>query len=187
MSFLELTTSFLIALGLAMDAFAVSIGVSTSGQVPQLRSKLRLAGHFGIFQGGMTILGWLAGETIVQWIERWDHWLAFGLLLYVGANMIRSSLSKADEEVQVDPSKGWSLVILSVATSLDALAVGLSFALVKTPVVIPSILIALVAFGLSCVGLFAGCKLGEKFGKRMEIVGGLVLIGIGVRILITHL
>ena len=187
MSLIDLTTSFLIALGLAMDAFTVSIGVSTSGQIPGLRSRLRLAGHFGIFQGGMTVLGWLAGETVVRWIERWDHWLAFGLLLYVGLNMIRSGLGKMNEEVRVDPSKGWSLVILSVATSLDALAIGLSFSFIDTKIWIPSLLIGLVAFGLSCVGLFAGHKLGETLGKRMEIVGGLVLIGIGLRIVITHL
>jgi len=184
---IEFTTSFLIALGLALDAFTVSIGVSTSGRMPKLRSKVRLAGHFGIFQCGMTLLGWLVGETIVDWVAQFDHWLAFILLCYVGAQMIRSGLSTEAKEVRVDPSKGWSLVILSVATSLDALAVGLSFAMLGQAIWFPALLIGLVAFGLSGFGLFAGHRLGQVLGKRMEVVGGMVLIGIGVRILITHM
>jgi len=183
----ELTTSFLIAFGLAMDAFAVSIGVTTNGQVHIIRSKLRLAWHFGVFQLGMTVIGWLAGGTIAAWIDGFDHWIALGLLCYVGINMIRSGLSGNPEKFRVDPSKGWSLIILSVATSLDALAVGLSFAMLGENILIPALLIGLVAFGLSCVGVFTGHKLGEKMGQRMEVFGGIVLIFIGLRILITHL
>lgn len=187
MAYPELATSFLIAFGLAMDAFAVSIGVSTSRRVYLTRSKLRLAWHFGIFQLGMTVVGWLAGETIAAWIEDFDHWLALVLLCYVGTNMIRSGLNPENKLIQIDPSKGLSLVILSVATSLDALAVGLSFAMLGEAVLVPAVLIGLVAFGLSCAGVFAGHKLGETLGKRMEVFGGLVLITIGLRILITHL
>ena len=187
MALIELTTTFLIALGLAMDAFTVSIGVSTSGKMPLLRSKLRLAGHFGIFQCGMALLGWLVGETIVNWVASFDHWLAFILLCYVGGQMLRSGFSKEEQDVRVDPSRSWSLVILSVATSLDALAVGLSFAMLGQNILFPALLIGLVAFGLSGFGLFAGHRLGRVLGKRMEVAGGLVLIGIGVRILITHM
>lgn len=187
MLFAETITSFLIALGLAMDAFAVSIGVSTSGQMPLLRSRLRLAWHFGVFQGGMTFLGWLAGKTIVGWIAAFDHWVAFALLVYVGVNLIRSGLSGAEKEIHVDPSKGWSLVILSVATSLDALAVGLSFAMLGQEVIFPALLIGLVALVLSGFGLFAGHKLGQALGKRTAVLGGLLLLFIGIRILFTHM
>ena len=185
---MELATSLLIAVGLAMDAFAVSLGVGTGGQAPDLRSKARLAFHFGIFQMGMTVLGWLAGSTVVHFIEGWDHWLSFGLLAYVGINMIRAGIKGEDEErYATNPTKGHTLVMLSVATSLDALAVGLSMGLLGTSVWIPSLIIGLVAFGLSAVGLLAGCRLGEKLGPRVEIFGGLLLIAIGLRVLYEHL
>ncbi len=180
-------TSFLIALGLAMDAFAVSIGAGTGGQVNDLRSKLRLAFHLGVFQMGMAIIGWLAGSTIQRWISGIDHWVGLGLLTYVGVNMIRSGLGRGDEEKRPNPSKGATMVLLSIATSIDALAVGLSLAMLSIPILSPSVVIGLVTFGLSIFGLLAGGKLGEKFGKRMEIFGGLILIGIGLRVLIGDL
>jgi manganese efflux pump family protein len=180
-------TSLFIAIGLAMDAFAVSIGAGTSGQVNDLRSKMRLAFHFGLFQTGMTLLGWLAGTTVQRWISDFDHWVAFGLLVYVGANMIRSGLGKGDEGRHPNPSKGMTMVFLSVATSIDALAVGISLAMISAPILYPSLLIGIVTFGLSSFGLLAGGKLGEKFGKRMEVLGGIILIVIGLRILVGHL
>ena len=184
---MDLVTSLLIAVGLAMDAFAVSIGAGTGGLVNDLRSKLRLAFHFGIFQAGMAVLGWLAGSTIQRWITGIDHWIAFGLLTYVGVNMIRSGLGKGDEENRRNPSKGATMVMLSLATSIDAMAVGLSLAMLSLPVIAPSVVIGLVTFGLSIFGLLAGGKLGEKFGKRMEVLGGVILIGIGLRVLIGDL
>jgi putative Mn2+ efflux pump MntP len=135
----------------------------------------------------MTLLGWLAGSTIAHWIASFDHWVALLLLGYVGVNMIRSGLKKEEDSSPANPSKGKTLILLSVATSLDAMAVGLSMAMIQSPVVIPSIIIGVVTFGLSIFGLNAGNFLGEKFGQRMEIIGGLILIGIGVRIVITHL
>ena len=179
--------SFLIAIGLAMDAFAVSIGAGTGGQVDDLRSKMRLAFHFGLFQAGMTVIGWLAGTTLLRWISGIDHWVAFGLLTYVGVNMIRSGLGKIDKQNRPNPSKGATMVILSVATSIDALAVGISLAVLIAPIIFPSLVIGLVTFALSSFGLLAGSKLGERFGKRMEIVGGVILIGIGLQVLISHL
>lgn len=170
-----------------MDAFAVSIGVGTGQQANGNRSRLRLAFHFGIFQGGMTLLGWLAGSTIARYISNFDHWLAFVLLAYVGIGMIRNGFGKEEKRYTVDPSKGRMMVILSVATSIDALAVGLSMAMIDTPVVVPSIVIAVVTFFLSIIGLFAGRKLGEVAGKRMEIVGGVILLILGIRIVVTHL
>jgi putative Mn2+ efflux pump MntP len=184
---LDLITIFLISIGLAMDAFAVSLCVGTAGQVEDLRGKLRLAAHFGIFQSGMTALGWLVGSTIIKYVEKFDHWIAFALLLYIGFNLIRSGFNKDGKAFEQDPSTGKTLVILSVATSIDAFAVGLTIALIGVPVLFTISMIGLITLALSLVGLLAGCKLGTVFGKRMEILGGLILIGIGVRIVATHL
>lgn len=184
---MNFATSLLIAIGLAMDAFAVSIGAGTGGLVTDLRSKLRLAFHFGLFQAGMAALGWLAGSTIQHWIVNIDHWVAFGLLTYVGVNMIRSGLGNGSDENRRNPSKGATMVMLSVATSIDALAVGLSLAMLSIPILSPALVIGVITFGLSLFGLMAGGRLGERFGKRMEIIGGVILIGIGLRVLISHL
>lgn len=181
-------TIFLIAIGLAMDCFAVSLGVGTAGTAIGPRPTFRLFFHFGLFQGGMTILGWLAGKTVVTYISAFDHWLAFGLLVFVGVRMIRSGLRK-DGEVPAlaDPSRGMTLVMLSVATSIDALAVGLSLAFLEVNVFWSAFVIGSVSAALSFAGLMLGNQLGIRFGKTMETIGGLILIGIGLRVLITHL
>jgi putative Mn2+ efflux pump MntP len=184
---MELLTVTLISVGLAMDALAVSLGVGTTGQIADLRGKIRLAAHFGIFQSGMTALGWLAGQTIVHYIQGIDHWVAFALLGYVGVNLVRAGLDKDGEAFAQDPSTGKTLVILSFATSIDAFAVGLSIVFLKVPVLLSVMMIGVVALVLSGLGLFAGMRLGEAFGKRMEVLGGLILLGIGIRILLTGL
>jgi putative Mn2+ efflux pump MntP len=184
---MEQVTTLVIAVGLAMDAFAVSLGIGTAGQAQDRRAKFRLSFHFGVFQAGMTILGWLAGSTISHFISGFDHWIAMILLAYVGLKMIRSGFDKDGQSYCTDPSRGRTLMMLCVATSLDAMAVGLSFAMIGSSVWIPSIVIGVVTTGLSVFGLLAGCRLGELFGKRMEILGGLLLIGIGLRIVFTHL
>jgi manganese efflux pump family protein len=184
---MELFTVVFIAVGLAMDCFAVSIGVGACPHSEGRRAKLRLAFHFGFFQGAMTLLGWLAGSTVAGLIGQIDHWIALVLLGYVGINMIRSGLSHKEEAYPCDPSRGRTMVMLSVATSIDAMAVGLSVGMLKVDVVYPAMLIGLVTFGLSMVGLLAGNRLGERFGKRMEVIGGVILNGIGLRILLTHL
>ncbi len=184
---MSLITSIVIAIGLAMDAFAVSLSIGTTGQADDLRSKFRLAFHFGLFQAGMTLAGFFLGSTIAAFIDRFDHWLAFGLLLYVGINMIRSGLDEERKAFPSNPSKGRFLVILSVATSLDALAVGLSLAFLGASIYLPALIIGLVAFAFSALASMAGTQLGVKFGKRVEILGGLILLGIGVKILIEHL
>jgi manganese efflux pump family protein len=184
---MEFFTITLISIGLAMDALAVSLCVGTTGQIETLRGKFRLAAHFGIFQSGMTALGWLTGATIVQYVKQFDHWIAFALLAYVGVNLIRSGLDTNRQAFEQDPSTGKMLVMLSFATSIDAFAVGLTIALIQIPVLLSVVMIGLVAMILSIAGLFAGVRLGNVFGKRMEIVGGLILLGIGIRILMTHL
>jgi manganese efflux pump family protein len=184
---MQFITVLLIALGLAMDAFAVSLGIGTAGEIQSTRGKIRLAGHFGIFQSGMTALGWVIGDTIVNYIKGYDHWIALILLAYVGINLIRAGIKKDGQAFKEDPSTGRTMVLLSFATSIDAFAVGLSITFLNIPIFLSIIIIGIVAFLLSIMGLFIGSRLGETFGKRMEIVGGLILIAIGIRVVITHL
>ncbi len=181
-------TIFLIAIGLAMDCFAVSLGVGTAGTAVGPRPTFRLFFHFGLFQAGMTLLGWLAGKTVVNYIASVDHWVAFGLLLFVGARMLRGGLRKEGEQPAIpDPSRGLTLVMLSIATSIDALAVGLSLALLDVNVFWSALLIGGVSAVLSLLGLLLGNQLGLRFGKSMEILGGVILVGIGIRVVVTHL
>jgi putative Mn2+ efflux pump MntP len=184
MSFAEV---LLIAVSLAMDAFAVSLGIGAARQANTPRAIFRLSFYFGLFQFFMPILGWLAGVSVVRLIEGIDHWVAVGLLAFVGGRMIRSGLDHDGASHQNDPSRGGTLVILAIATSIDALAIGLSLAMLRVSILYPSIVIGVVTASLSATALVIGQKLGEAFGKRMEVLGGVVLIGIGLRVLITHL
>lgn len=180
-------TIFLIAVGLAMDCFAVSLGVGTARTAVGPRPTFRLFFHFGLFQAGMTILGWLAGKTVVSYIAAIDHWIAFGLLFFVGVRMLHGGLKSSLEPAIPDPSRGMTLVMLSIATSIDALAVGLSLALLSVNVIWSALIIGAVSALLSLVGLNLGNQLGFRFGKSMEVLGGIILIAIGFRVVITHL
>lgn len=177
-----------IAIGLAMDAFAVAIASGlTLGKV-SARQTFRLAWHFGLFQALMPVIGWLAGLTVSPWIAPVDHWIAFGLLAAIGGKMIYEALRHDQEERErTDPTKGWSLILLSIATSIDALAVGLSLALLDVAIWYPAVVIGLVAGAFTAAGLHLGRRFGSLLGRRMEIVGGVILVGIGVRILVEHL
>jgi putative Mn2+ efflux pump MntP len=176
------------AVALSMDAMAVSIATGIQLGKPGFRPIFRLAFHFGLFQAGMPVLGWLAGTTIRSLVSSWDHWVAFGLLAFIGGKMIVESMKRAEagECGSRDPTRGFSLVLLSVATSIDAFAVGMSFALIETSIWIPCLVIGLTTGGLSALGGAFGCKLGMRFGKRMELLGGVVLVAIGARILMQH-
>jgi putative Mn2+ efflux pump MntP len=178
-----------LALALAMDAFAVSLGIGMAQHPATGRQTLRLAFTFGLFQFVMCTAGWGAGETVVKYISRYDHWLAFMLLLFVGGRMIHESFEreKAEESERRDPTSGASLLVLGVATSLDSLAVGLSLAALHTPILYPAAVIGVVAFGMTVIGLKLGPALGKVIGRRAELLGGLVLIAIGVKILVDHL
>jgi manganese efflux pump family protein len=172
-----------IALGLSMDAFAVSLAAAVTLPRVTPRHVFRLAFHFGLFQCLMPIIGWLAGRQVAPWIEAFDHWLAFGLLSFVGGRMLWEAWSDEHEAARVDPTRGWMLVTLSVATSLDALAVGLSLAFVGVSVWTPSVVIGLVTGTLTACGLRFGSRLGQRWGRRAEIAGGVVLLLIGLKIL----
>jgi manganese efflux pump family protein len=184
---LDLITILLIAVGLAMDALAVSLGIGTTQYASSRRPIFRLAFHFGFFQFLFPVLGWLGGISVQSLIAGIDHWIAFGLLAFVGGRMILSGLDKDSETHKSDPSRGGMLVVLSVAVSIDALAVGFSLAVLKVNVFYPAAIIGLVTGTLSLIGLRVGGRLGQAFGKRMEIIGGIILIFIGLRVLISHL
>jgi manganese efflux pump family protein len=177
-----------IAIGLAMDALAVSIatGMTLSRVTP--RHTFRMAFHFGLFQFMMPVVGWLAGRQVAGRMADFDHWVAFGLLTFIGAKMLYESRHETEIGSRGDPTRGWTLVALSVATSIDALAVGVSMALLEeTSVWLPAVVIGLVAAAFSAVGITSGARLGKRWSFWSEIAGGVVLILIGLKILVSHL
>jgi putative Mn2+ efflux pump MntP len=184
MDFIE---TLMIAVGLAMDAFAVSLAAGTSGQAIGGRAAFRLSFHFGLFQFMMPVIGWFLGAAIAPQISSFDHWIAFALLVFVGVRMICSGFNQGGEVWATDPSRGLTLVMLAVATSIDALAIGLSLAMLRVRIWYPSVVIGVVTGGLSLVGLRVGTRLGVRFGKRMEVAGGAILALIGIRILLSLL
>ena len=177
----------LLAVGLSMDAAAVCLAIGAAGRARGARPTFRLAFHFGLFQFFMPILGWLAGTSLVSLVANLDHWIALALLVFVGGRMIRSGLRDSEEEVDNDPSRGWSLVMLALATSIDALAVGLSLAVLRVDIWYPSAVIGVVTGSISLLALEVGTRVSGSLGRRMEIAGGLVLIAIGVRIVAEHI
>lgn len=179
-------TIILIAIGLAMDAFAVSIAKGITVDRNRRKTALIMASFFGGFQMLMPAIGWLVGLSFKDIIMGVDHWIAFGLLTLIGLKMIYDATKKAKEETE-ESLKLHSLLILAVATSIDALMVGLSFAFLQSSVLEPILVIGIVTFSLSIVGFFFGCGLGRVFGNKVKIVGGLILIAIGLRILLEHL
>ena len=172
-----------IAFGLALDAFSVAVATGLSLGTVTGRQSFRLSFHFGLFQFLMPVAGWMVGTRVESYISAYDHWLAFTILAYIGGKMIHDSLRKDDSEVPADPTRGLSLVVLSFATSIDAFAVGLGLALIRTPIFEPSVIIGIVAAAMTLVGLRIGKRLGGLLGRRIEILGGLVLIAIGVKML----
>lgn len=134
----------------------------------------------------MPVVGWLAGSSIEFYIKSFDHWIAFILLILVGGKMIKESYETEHKEYRFNPSRGWSLVILSVATSIDALAVGLSLAVIGTDIWYPAAVIGVITSILSLIGILLGKRIGDRFGKKIETIGGLILCFIGIRIVIEH-
>ena len=177
-----------VAFALAMDAFAVAVGVSLNLKEMSRRQAFRLALLFGFFQFMMPILGWLAGQGVFRSIRAFDHWVAFSLLLFIGGRMAFESFraSEKTEKKVADPTKGVSLFILSLATSIDALAVGLSFAALHLAIFYPAVVIGIICFLITVIGTKIGPLLGQLIGKRAELAGGLILIGIGIKILVDH-
>ena len=175
----------LIAVGLAMVSLAVSISGGIVMRPFCMRQSLRLALTMGIFQGGMTLLGWLMGVSFSSYITAFDHWIAFILLGFLGGKMIYESFG--EEETTISSFSTKTLLTLGVATSIDALAVGVSMAFLKTSIYFPAFIIGFVTFALSLIGVISGYSFGKIKGINVELFGGIILIAIGVKILIEHL
>jgi putative Mn2+ efflux pump MntP len=184
--FLPIGELILLAISLGLDAFAVSIGCGSNGSLKTKRESIRLAFHFGLFQFLMPIIGWSAGYLIKDYVASLDHWIAFVLLSLIGVKMIRES-RETKNEVNFSPAKGWTMIGLSVATSIDALVIGITLAVLRIAVFYPSCVIGIVTAMMSLVGIVLGKQLGNRFGKNMELAGGIMLILIGTRILVGHL
>ena len=190
----------LLAIGLAMDSLAVSV---TGGALAQQRcgfyKVFKVASVMALFQAGMTLIGFFAGKagmTLIgffagkgfeRYIEAFDHWVAFALLLYLGGKMIYDSMHDEEEECRFDIFRGRTLCGLGVATSIDALAVGISLAIIKAPIIAQTVIIGLVTFAFAAFGVFFGNRVGRRIDLKLDLIGGIILIGIGARILIEHL
>jgi len=177
----------LVALGLAMDAFAVSIASGVTIKKLRLEHAVRIALFFGGFQALMPLIGWLAGSSLSDAIVAVEHWVIFGILLFVGGKMIYESVRISEDERRLDCTKVSVLLFLALATSIDALAAGFSFAFLDLGIVRPVLVIGGVTFCLSLAGVYIGDRVGHLFESKIEIVGGVMLIGVGIKILVEHL
>lgn len=187
MSIIEI---WLLAVSLAIDCFTVSVAGGVILRKVEWKTFLKTGFFFGLFQAMMPFFGWLAAKGFHRYIEAYDHWIAFGLLTFLGARMIKEHFSGGESE-SFSPRKLKVILTLAVATSIDALAVGISFAFTGfsalRSLAYPLTAIGLTSFALSVAGNLIGAFFGKRFHPRMEIFGGLVLIGIGVKILVEHL
>jgi putative Mn2+ efflux pump MntP len=169
-----------------MDAFAVSISSGIVIERMHVRHACLIAAFFGFFQGLMPFLGWQAGQGLKQLLADWDHWIAFGLLLVIGTKMIYEALTPSDEERRFDPLNIYVLFVLSIATSIDALAVGFTMSFVDVAILVPVLIIGIITFLMSFVGTYIGAAFGHIFESKIEIAAGIILIGIGLKILLQH-
>jgi len=184
MSFWEI---LLLAVGVSMDAFAVSIGKGLTAKRVSWREALAVGLWFGGFQALMPVIGYYLGISFADLVTKIDHWIAFGLLLLIGGNMIREALQKGEEKSADDSFSFRTMLVLAIATSIDALALGISFAFLGTDLWSSVTVIGLTTFAFSVVGLLIGKKVGSRFHSGAEILGGIILILIGLKILIEHL
>ena len=185
--FPALTENLLIAVALAMDAFAVALAMGTAIRSMKIRHALIVGAWFGSFQALMPVIGWALGMATRDWAAAFDHWVVFALLVFIGGKMIYESFQIRKVEEKPEAFSSGILFMLSLATSIDALGVGITFAMRQVDIMAPALIIGVVTFIIS----FAGVLLGEKgrhfFETKIEVIGGLILIGIGVKILVSHL
>ncbi|MEG4280790.1 manganese efflux pump MntP family protein [Microcoleus sp. MON1_C1] len=184
---MDAATTILLSLGLAADAFAVAVSSGLAIKHMKVNKALKIALFFGGFQALMPVLGWLLGLSFSFLITPIDHWIAFGLLSFIGGRMIYESLQSEECEKKFNPLDTGTLITLSVATSIDALAVGLGFAVLKDSIAPAVTAIGFITFFLAFAGVFIGHKCGNLFANKIEILGGAILIFIGSRILFLHL
>ena len=177
----------LLAIGLSMDSLAVSV---TGGAIMKERysmgSLLKMASVLGLFQAGLTLAGYLIGIGFERFITSVDHWIAFALLLYLGGKMVYESFQSKEEEGRFDPLNFRTLCTLGVATSIDAMAVGISLAVLHSPIVVEASIIGVVTLLISSFGVFFGNQVGKRIDLKLDLIGGLILIGLGTKILIEH-
>lgn len=185
---MDLVSILMIALGLSMDSLAVAVASSFSSSMDG-RGAIKLGASFGAFQAGMPVLGWYGGTWLVGLISGFDHWIAFLLLAFIGGRMLYEGIAspEPDRTTGTDALKLGNLLLLSLATSIDALAVGLSLSLLDLDIFLPAAIIGTVCFALSAGGASMGKRLGARIGYRVRIIGGSILVLIGVRILLEHL
>jgi putative Mn2+ efflux pump MntP len=178
-----------VAVALAMDCFAITLGLACGTKGLTMKQAVRMAAFFGGFQFVMPVAGWLAGDKLLGFIKSFDHWVAFGLLALIGGRMIYESFGLNEEEktCRPDQTQGMRLVVLSLATSIDALAVGLSLGVIRTGILYPAAVIGVTSFVLTIAGAKLGPVAGRLAGRRAELLGGLILVSIGIKILIEHL
>ena len=184
MSIIEIA---LIGVGLAMDAFAVSICKGLAMRRMNYKKAIIIAAFFGVFQALMPALGYVLGTTFANKIAAIDHWIAFILLALIGANMIKEALSSDDDECQDDSLRLGDLIMLSIATSIDALAVGITFAFFNVSLLLSVSMIGIITFIICVIGVKVGNVFGEKYKSKAELAGGLILIVMGAKILSDHL
>lgn len=182
---MEILEILLIGIGLAMDAFAVSVCKGLSMKTLSVKKMIIIGLYFGIFQAVMPVVGFLLGKGFADFIVSIDHWIALILLSFIGINMIRETFE--EEEKSDDDVSFKNMVLLAIATSIDALAVGITFAFLKTNILISVVVIGITTFIISALGVVLGNKFGDKFEKKAQILGGIILIGMGIKILIEHL
>ena len=180
---MDLVSVVLIGIGLAMDAFAVSICKGLAMKKPTIRAIVIVGLWFGFFQMLMPIIGYHLGDAMYDLISDYDHWIAFALLAIIGVNMIREGLS--DEDEGIDAGIGVKvMLLLAIATSIDALAVGISLAMTESSILEPALIIGIITFAISAAGVKIGSVFGDRFGSKAEIAGGIILICIGLKIIL---
>jgi manganese efflux pump family protein len=185
---MNLPTLVLVSIGLAMDCLAVSVATGMTVTGRRWICALRLGVTFGAFQAGMFLVGWLFGLSLRAVVAHWDHWLAMALLAFIGVRMIRESFREKTGSPPADGHPSFArLMLLGLATSVDASAVGLGMSLLGGDLLLNCSMVGAFSFGVSIAGVFAGFRLGKTFGPRAELVGGLVLLGIGLDVFLTHL
>jgi putative Mn2+ efflux pump MntP len=186
---MDILTIVIIGIGLAMDCFAVALARGAKPGIDKVRLALLFGLVFGLFQAGMTVLGWAAGSLFIGIIAPYDHWIAFIILSAIGLKMIYEGVK--GEPVREDDAGSFpgmtSVLLLAVATSIDALAIGLGFAFLDIQIAIPSLIIGLITAIFAIAGALLGTRLEKILGNKMEIVGGIILIGIGIKIVTEHL
>ncbi|PKQ64578.1 hypothetical protein BZG01_14450 [Labilibaculum manganireducens] len=184
---MELLSILLLALGLSVDSFAASVCSGLAIKKIHFFQAVKIAVFLAVFQGGMPIIGWYTGWELKDLIKDFDHWAAFILLAGMGSKMIYESITAKEKDCSFNPLKLLVLIGISVATSIDALVVGLSLALIDVVIWFPAIIIGIITFIVSMLGMLLGKKIGSEMSHRFETIGGIVLILIGIRILIEHL